>query len=375
MSRTPVRVLHVFGGMNRGGAETFIMNVLRGLDPAAAVFDFAVNTAAPCAYDEEIRACGGRLFAHPAPGVVGIRAWCHAFGRTLQLHGPFDVVHSHVHYFSGYVLREAARHLIPIRVAHSHNDHDGRAGTPFRLTYRAYARALLLAWGTHLIGCSERANRSLFGRRACRQTRMVRYGIVPEHFDDRMTAGEARAALGLPPTAFVLGHVGRFDVQKNHRGVLEIFRALRGLRPDARLVLAGTGPLMSEVRLLAAQWGLVDHVRFLGPRSDIPVVLRSLDALIMPSIHEGFPVALVEAQASGVPSLISEAITAEIELGTAPMGRLPLTAAPATWATALLDMFARPRLPWHERSRRIQAAGCDAVSSRRHLLAMYGSPA
>lgn len=374
MRSTPRRVLHVLGAMNRGGAETFVMNVFRHLDRTKVVFDFAVNTAQPCHFDEEILDLGGRIFRHSVPRAVGVRPWTTEFARTLATAGPFAAVHSHLQHFSGFVLREAARHGVPGRIAHSHNVTDGCRTTLPRRAYRRYARFLLLRHATHLAGCSAGANRALFGRGAPRAT-VIANGIDPDLFRDGQPAAEDRRALGIPPDAFVVGHAGRFDVQKNHRAVIDIFEAVQAETPGAVLVLAGAGPLEADVRAMVEHKGLGGSVVFLGVRADMPRVLRTFDVLLLPSLWEGFPVVLVEAQAAGVPCIVSDHVTSDADLRVVPFEALPLSAPPSAWARTVLASAARPRPDWTVRRDALVAANCDIRQSVGHMSAMYAEAA
>ncbi len=371
MTPTPRRVLHVLGAMNRGGAETFVMNVFRHIDRTRVVFDFAVNTDRPGHFDQEIRALGGRIFSHVAPRVCGIRRWADEFAWTLRAAGPFAAVHSHNHYFSGFVLREARRCGVPIRIAHSHNERDGCRATPSRMIYRWHARRLLLRHATHLVGCTADANRALFGR-GTRPSGVITYGIDPEVFRNvPSTAREGRHLLGLPQQAFVVGHVGRFDVQKNHAAIIDVFEAVRARTPNAILVLAGAGPLEPDVRALVERKGLSQSVVFLGVRSDVPTVLGTFDVLLLPSLWEGFPVVLIEAQAAGVPCVVSDRVTHTADLRVVPYHSLPLSAPPSGWAAAALASAAVPRPDWSVRRDALAAFHCDVRQSVPRMTALY----
>lgn len=371
MSSKPLRVLHVLGAMNRGGAETFVMNVFRHVDRTQVVFDFAVNTDQRCHFDEEIRDLGGRIFEHAAPRIVGIRRWTGTFARTLRTAGPFAAVHSHLQHFSGFVLREAARHGVARRIAHSHNERDGCRDTLVRRVYRWHTRVLLIRHATHLVGCSANANRALFGS-GVRRSAVIANGIDMDMFrDERTPVGEDRRTLGVPSEALVVGHVGRFDVQKNHPAVIDVFEAVHARTPGSVLVLAGGGRLEQDVRALVNRKGLGNSVVFLGVRADIPRVLRTFDVLLLPSLWEGFPVVLVEAQAAGVPCVVSDRVTKDADLRIVPFHSLPLSAPPLAWANAVLASAAVPRPDWSVRRDAVVAGDCDIQQSVRHMMALY----
>ncbi|MGD0041301.1 MAG: glycosyltransferase, partial [Isosphaeraceae bacterium] len=215
---TPIRILHVVGGMNRGGIETWLMHVLRHIDREMYRMDFLVHTARPCAYDTEIWDLGSRIIPclHPS------RPWWYArnFFRALHAFGPYDIVHSHVHHFSGLVLRLAHRAGVLMRIAHSHNDAspvDGRARLPRRLYLRLMER-----WIAHHatlgLAASPEAAASLYGPHwADDPNRRVLYcGIDLAPFRSLLDGAAVRREFGIPDGAYVVGHVGRFFPQKNH---------------------------------------------------------------------------------------------------------------------------------------------------------------
>ena len=239
----PIRILHVVGGMNRGGLETWLMHVLRNIDREQYRMDFLVHGNTPLPYDAEIREMGSRIIPCPHPS----RPWRYDrhFTRAVRAFGPYDIVHSHVHHFSGMVLRLARREGVLIRIAHSHNDTspvDRRAGLPRRLYLRLMER-WIARHATLGLACSPEAAVSLFGPRWGQDPtrRILYYGIDLTPFTIPADRAAVRRELGLPERSFVVGHVGRFFPQKNHEFLLEIGAELAQVEPDVRLLLVGDG--------------------------------------------------------------------------------------------------------------------------------------
>lgn len=370
----PGRILHVFGGMDRGGAETMVMNLYRHIDRRALQFDFAVHTDRPCHYDSEIESLGGRIFRHPSPPDAGLLAWTSAFRQTLRSRGPFLAVHSHVHLFSGVVLLVSRCHGVPVRISHSHTAGADTGPSPWRRAYRQAMRLLIRGSATRLLGCSHDACEALFGAE-CWSDPRVR--VTPNAIS-LAASGEPAASrqvlrreLQLPGDAVLIGHVGSFTEAKNHAFVVRAFHELRRCRPSARLVLVGAGPLRSGVEASVRASGLGGSVHFLGVRSDVPRILAALDILLLPSLWEGIPLVLIEAQAAGVPCVVSDRVSRECDLRAGLVRFASLRNSPAQWAQDCLDHLRRDVPSRAEREGLLRDAGYDAVDAARRLAAIY----
>lgn len=353
----PIRILHVVGAMNRGGAETWLMNVLRNIDRTKFHMDFLVHTHEPGAYDREIIALGSEVI----PCLDPSRPWTYArrFRSILRNRAPYDVVHSHVHHYSGFVLRLAQRQGVSVRVAHSHNDtsHVDQAAGFVRRRYLALTSQWIARYATHRLACSDTAGKALYGNgRHCRsswQTTPCSIDLMPFHRQG--DGGQARQLLGIPPQALVIGHVGRFVEQKNHLFVIEVAAELARRNPDALFLLIGEGPLQAGVEETVRIKGLAPAVRLLGARSDVSqLMMNVMDVFLLPSLYEGLPVVLIEAQAAGLPCVISDVVTPEADIVPLLMRRLSLSDPPSRWADMLLAAY-------HQRGRVPQRQALDDV--------------
>ncbi len=368
----PKRVLHIFGGMNRGGAETALMNAYRVIDRAQVQFDFAVHISRPGHYDEEIRGLGGRILPLQPPAEAGWRNYGCEFTRILEERGPFAAVHSHVHWFSGFVLRLASQHRIPVRVSHSHNTRDGNGDSLSRRAYRMFMRALIRRHATHLIGCSREASEALFNR-ACWSDRRV--SVLPHalHLADYACAAgsDLREELELAHGTPLVGHIANLSPAKNHSFLIEIFDSIRSLVPGAHLVLAGDGPLRAEIEAAIRARGLADRVHLLGVRNDVPRILAALDLMVFPSLWEGLPVVLVEAQAAGLRCLLADSVTRDVDLRLGLTEFLSLSRGAEDWARAAVASLGMPRPAWTAREWALKTAGYDARTVAASLTSLY----
>lgn len=336
----PLRILHIVGGMVRGGIETWLMHILRNIDRDRFRMDFLVHKTEPCAYDEEIRTLGSQILICP---LDCSRPWNYAakFKQILREYGPYDIVHSHVHHFSGYVLRLAKQAGVPCRIAHSHNDTSVKEAKArlFRCLYHTLTKFWIAQNATIGLGCSRKAAADLFSTQWKTDPRwlVLYYGIDLKPFQDVINTVSVRAELGIPADAFVIGHVGRFVEQKNHEFLLEIAAEVAKRDPKMHLLLVGEGSLRPSIEQKVLQMGLSDRVTFAGVRPDIPRLMQSaMDIFLFPSLHEGLALALVEAQAAGLPCIVSDVISEEADVVKLLVRRLSLSQPVSEWTQELL---------------------------------------
>jgi glycosyltransferase involved in cell wall biosynthesis len=341
-TKRPVCILQVVGGMNFGGVETWLMHVLRHIDRERFRMDFLVHTAQPCAYGEEIQKLGSKII----PCLGTSRPWRYArnFRRALKEHGPYEVVHSHVHHFSGFVVYLAHRAGVPVRITHSHSDtslNDGRA-TTLRTGYLQLMEHLIRRHATTGIACSRKAAASLYGAAWQNDNRwkVVYCGIDLEPFRQPVDRAEVRRELNIPEDAFVLGHVGRFHEPKNHTFLIDIAAEVARREPNMRLLLVGDGPLRPQIEAKVACLGLTDKVIFAGFRSDVPRLMKgAMDLFVFPSRYEGLGLVLIEAQAAGLPCVYSDTVPAEADVVKSNICRLSLQASLNQWSSLITATF------------------------------------
>ncbi|PPA69241.1 glycosyltransferase family 1 protein [Jeotgalibacillus proteolyticus] len=325
----PVRVLHAVVNMNRGGAETLIMNLYRNIDRSKVQFDFL--TSFEGVFDEEITSMGGRIYRIPYVTKAGHLQYLKSLEEFFKQH-PYKIVHSHMDKMSGFVLRAAARAGVPSRIAHSHNT--SSEGGPIIKAYKWMAGKNIPKYATQFYACSSKAAEWLFTKRSA-QSLILKNGVECDRFTFSPKIREQmRKSLNLAESSFVIGHIGRFNHQKNHNFLLKVFSEFSRIHPEAHLLLAGGGALQGQIEKRIKELELTEKVHLLGIREDIPSLLQAFDAFAFPSLHEGLPVTLIEAQCSGVPCLISEAITDEVDLGCGLIEKRVITDS-KSWVEAL----------------------------------------
>lgn len=317
----PIRILHVVVNMNRGGAETLLMNLYRNIDRSKIQFDFLISKVG--AFDAEIEAMGGFIHRIPYVTEVGHRKYIQSLDHFFATHPNYRIVHSHMDRMSGFVLRSAKKAKTPIRIAHSHNT--SSEGGIAAKTYKWVAGKFILSSATHLMACSSIAAEWLFAKKVNKAT-ILKNGIECNRFEfSPVIRKQVRQELNLVDDCFVVGHVGRFAHQKNHSFLLDIFAQLNREIPNTVLMLVGEGPLRLEMEQKARELNLEDKVKFLGVRSDINRILQAFDVFVFPSLHEGLPVTLIEAQGAGLPCVITDVISHEVDMGIELVDYLPLS--------------------------------------------------
>lgn len=343
-----------------------LMNYYRTMDRGAVQFDFLVHRAAPAHYDEEILSMGGRIYRMPPIRPGRYRRYFRLLDRFFEEHaGQYRIVHAHLNENSAFVLRAARRAGVPCRIAHSHLS---GLGLDWKLPFRLYARHALKDQPTHRFACSAAAGQWLFGKPETENggVTMIRNAVPVRDFARNEDSRRAvRQELELEGK-LAIGHVGRFDRQKNHRYLLRVFKAVRERNPDSVLVLAGDGPLRRKAERWAAAAGLSGHVRFVGVCRDVPRLLQGLDLFVLPSLFEGLPLVLIEAQAAGLPCVVSDRVTREAD-ATGAMTFADPSGPPERWRDAILGMNAGRR----ETGEALRALGWDAEERARWLQRWY----
>lgn len=364
----PLRVLHVLGGVGLGGAESRIMDLYRQMDRDEIQFDFLVhrNDGKPQFYDEEIKSLGGRIYALPKFKVYNYFSYQKAVTSFFAMHHEFQVVQGHMTSTAAIYLPIAKRFGIPVTVAHARNA--GVVKGPKGIATR-YLRRGLAKKADVLFACSELAGEDVFGKEAMKQGRVK---IIHNAIDVKRFAfhekirQEAREALEITDQ-LVLGHVGRFDYQKNHPYLLEVFAAVSQKRPDAVLLLLGDGQARPAMEERCRELGIAERVRFLGNRKDTERYYQAMDVFLLPSFFEGLPGVLMEAQAAGLACIVSDTVTREAE-ATDLVSWISIDEPPERWAEEVIKRAVYVR---RNTAKELTQAGFDVRTQAAGYTAFY----
>lgn len=366
-----IRVLQNFGSLNRGGLETFVMNVYRAIDRSQIQFDFLVTAKGD--YADEIESMGGRIFVIP-PRNKGLWAYRKNLDEFFRTHATeFAAIHCHASSLTSLEpLAYAKKHGVRNRLLHSHSSSISRSLSTYYILLATHTANKLFVkrLATHYLGCSQKALDWMFCFTGCRsKVIMINNGIDVDKFRyDETKRKAARKELHVDNDTILLGHVGRFAAVKNHGFLIDTFYELLKERPNAKLLMVGTGELVDSMKRKCHQLDIVEKVIFAGVREDIDKLLQAMDIFVMPSLFEGLPVTLVEAQAAGVPILASDAISTDVRM-TELLHFYPLSKTPHQWmAEALRVLKASKRV---DTSLEITEAGFDIKTSASILSQIY----
>jgi len=335
------RILHVVGGMDRGGIENWLIQVLQRIDLEQFEIDLLYNTNKHCDYDNEVLSLSCRIFRLNHNDIL-------RYGKKLmslvRKNGPYDIIHSHVFRFSGYVVRLAYLAGIPVRLVQTHTTNENRRKTPIRKLYNTLMTRWINSYATHLLAVNRQAAKGLFGAKVTHDPRLhyVPPGIELEPFGMKFSKGEIRKDFRIPPEHFVVGHVGRFVDQKNQRFLVNLAQDVLKLQPNTWFLFVGDGPLRPVLEDEVNQLGIRKRVIFTGARADVARLLKAMDLFILPSRWEGFGRVLVEAQAAGLPCLVAEHLPREAEVVTSLIRRVSLSEPNSVWAETALSLLRSP---------------------------------
>lgn len=307
----PIRILHVLGGLSRGGTESRIMDLYRNVDREEMQFDFLVHSPQNEHFDDEIISLGGRIYRIPRFKVYNLFNYKKALKSFFSAHHEFRAVHGHMTSTASIYLPIAKKAGIPIIIGHARNA--GVEGGLKGLMTR-FIRYSLKYKADYCLACSKKAGEAVYGKRWVKKGKVE---VIPNAIDakkyayDENTRIRLRTEMGLNDK-FVVGHVGNFREQKNHAFLIQIFKCLHNKKKNAVLLLIGEGDLMDSIRRQVSEEGLSEAVRFLGNQADVSPYYQAMDYLVFPSLYEGLPGSIVEAQTSGLHCLVSDTVTSEV---------------------------------------------------------------
>jgi glycosyltransferase involved in cell wall biosynthesis len=385
----PLKVLHVVHALGMGGAETWLMEVLRRWSAdGLGHMDFLLTGGARDLFDDEAERLGAHLH-YVRYGRGDVRAFAGRL-RDILRGEHYDAIHDHQDYVSGWHYVLGAGTLPPVRVTHVHNPwmhiSANYAVTPSRRTAAYVGKRLVHRFATHVCGTSAEVLRTYGfdeGGRNEPSVAVAHCGIDVAKFSQPREADRASVLCEFAwpaDTKLVLG-VGRldraleFEHPQNHKNswlALNVARAAHARDSAVRMIMAGGGePQCKQIAGAIAEWGLQRDLRLAGVRLDVPRLMRAADVLLFPSREEGLGMAAVEAQAAGLPVLASTAVPREAVVVPELFEVLPLTASVEAWADALLQRVAKPRPSLDVCRSALERSPFSIVHSAERLVAIY----
>ena len=363
----PIRVAQVIGKAVISGVDSVVMNYYRHIDRSRVQFDFFMDGYNKTLIDEEILDLGGRIIKlepYEASMRINMRQCRAAFTE-----GQYTIVHSHLNTLSCFPLYAALQAKVTIRIAHSHSTTS--RGEWKRNLMKQALRPFSKTFATHYAACADYTARWLFGSKTVQkgQVRLIKNAVDTTLFSPNEKARERiRKEFGLE-NRFIVGHIGRFAFQKNHELLVRVFAEVYRQNPNAALILIGTGELETDIRSLVKELDIEKVVFFTGIRRDIPDFLNAFDVFFLPSRYEGMPVVGIEAQAVGLPCLMSDTVTKDTAI-TPLVEFFPLHASIPEWTQKLLSYEHARKRPYPEL---VRDSGFDIHHAAEDLCRWYES--
>lgn len=324
----PRRILHIVTTMDYGGVETLLMTIYRQIDREKLQFDFLCHNRTESAFSDEIKQLGGRMFMVNGPRHGGFRQYINALQDFFETHPEYQIIHCHNSADNGIPLWQAKKAGVLHRISHSHIA-ELHSRFPYSL-YESFVRRLSNRCLTERFACSKDAGMYLFGKN--KAFRIMPNAISVDRFAfDKEKRASCRRELGIADDEILIGHVGRFAEQKNHRFLLRVFADLHERHPECKLLLLGAGKLESDIHALTEELGIRDFVIFGGLHSDLCCYYAAMDLFLFPSNYEGLGIVAVEAQCSGLPVVASNMVPKEAKI-TDRVQFLPLDAPIREWS-------------------------------------------
>ncbi|EOU1488036.1 glycosyltransferase [Clostridium perfringens] len=364
-----IKVLQYVSCMNRAGAETLLMNIYRNIDRDKYEFHFIKHTKEKCDYDNEILELGGKLIYLDRPNIKNINKYKTDFKTIVEKNGPYNAIHAHMQLMNGLILKTAYECGIDNRISHAHLNGDYSKSSFFRYLYRKYSKHLIKKYSTKNLACSIESGNYLYdGMKFV----LLNNAIDLEKFhDNEVYKRYLNEEFDLANNIKVITHIGRFVEAKNHKFIIDIFSKLIKDNKNYRLFLCGDGPLKEKFENKVKNLNLEEYIYFLGIRDDINRILLGSDLYFMPSILEGLPVALVEAQAAGCECLISKNIPQNSDLGIGIVDFLDLDGDLEIWIKEIKRKINNPKISFSIRKEKIIESGFDLNKNIKLLQSFY----
>ena len=357
-----IRILHIVTYMGLGGLETMLMNYYRHMPRDRIQFDFLVHREFNADYDKEILSLGGKIY-HFQRLIPWSRRYRRQLTAFLGSHPEYRIIHVHQDCFSAVALECAKQCRIPVRIAQSHISSQDKN---WKYPLKCYYKNKIPSAATDFFACSQKAGEWMFEGHS--------FSVLPNAIDAarftyRPEASKAiRRKLHIDIRACVIGHVGRFHPQKNHGFLIDIFYEFLKHHPESILLLVGDGSGRAAIRRKINRLGISSHVCFTGSRGDVPDLLQAMDVFVFPSHYEGLGISIVEAQAAGLPCLISDTIPTECIVTKHLVVRYDLKKPPDAWAEKITSLL---HLPRKDRTDEIRQAGYDLAQAAEKLETFY----
>lgn len=369
------KVLIVAGAMNVGGIENQLMHLLRQADKSIFQIDFTTTEENPF-YEEEMCSLGAKCIRIPNTDGWHFLRYCRELYHVMRV-GKYNIVHSHELFHSGMVLLTARLAGVKHRFVHAHNWMEGNDPKAKKsLKRRAYNHVMqrLIQWNaTDFVACSTLAGRFLYGEKVTKKSNyhLVFNSVDTSKFIERYDQAESGEFCD-DGWVNVL-QVGRFTPVKNQLFTAEIAKELKNRGARIRILCAGNtgGDYNEAVETKIREYGLEDRMILVGIRKDIDSLMRKSSAFLLPSLYEGMPLVMIEAQAAGLPCVTADTYSREVDFGIGMVDWLNLEDGVSAWADAVENAVKKSRANKADVVRAIETSGFDSKVFARKISELY----
>lgn len=362
----PIRVAQIIG-MSDGGVASVIMSLYRAIDKTKVQFDFFVESESQIINKPEIESMGGRVII--IPSYRNIFNYMKTLKR-LFIEGEYDIVHSNMSTLAVFSLIAAKKAGIKVRICHSHSTSNRKEWKKNMM--KNILRPFSKIYATHYFACGELAGRYLFGNKTFDkgQVTIINNAINLDKFRfNEEIRNEIRKELNISNDTFVIGHIGRFMPQKNHKFLIEIFNEFLKKNNNSKLLLIGDGELLDDCKKQVKTLKIDNNVIFYGTTNETYKFYNAMDCFVLPSLYEGLPIVGIEAQTNGLNCFVSNSITQELKISNY-LYYLPNNYSQSEWAMAIYRCFNK-KVDRLDLSKKCFDSKFDILSESKKLLNIY----
>lgn len=380
-----IKILHVTGAMNRGGAEVMLMDIYRNISEKFH-FDFLINYKHKLGvvkgdFDEEIQANGAQIKYIPTQWDIGPKKYAFEFKKKCKEIGVPDIVHIHMNAKSGVIAWAAKKAGIKTVIVHSHADLKFRGNLVSRVLSQLelqFQKRLIAKYADYYWGCSNEANASLFYERLLTKNKaaVINNAIDTKAF--QMVSDEAveklRKSYNITENTLVLGNVGRIVSHKNVLFIIEVLNELQKKGLDVVFVFAGRAEqpdYLQRIFQKAEEYKITERIRYLDVRDDVPVVMHSFDVFMGPALKEGFGLVAVEAQAAGLTCYLYKGFPKTVDMNLDLVTFFDSFSV-SEWTDAIFyDVSQNKKIAQEEIGEKIMSKGFDIETNTRKIEELY----
>lgn len=369
MQKEPIRILQIVGIVAGGGVESVVMNYYEHIDRMKVQFDFVVHNDNTIDITDKVKSMGGKVYK-VTPYYKNPIAFMRDIYQIIK-HNNYQIIHSNMNTLSALSLFAAYMADVPVRILHNHSI--SVPGEWKRNLMKYILRPFAKLFANQYWACGKLAGIWLYGENSVNigKVQIINNAINLAKFefneDKRLYF---RRQFNIDHNDFVIGHVGRFVYVKNHEFLIDVFYKFHQIHENSKLLLIGDGPLKKDIERKVISLGISDSVIFGGMRNNVFDLYSVMDVLLLPSFSEGFPVVGLEAQANGLPIIVSNVVTKELFITNVISSEM-LSSSVETWLMDLETVYHRKDESRDNTREAMNSAGFDIQKESVKLVNMY----